>query len=238
MGFIHAGRIEMLPANLPLAKEQEVEIGSGVSFWDIHTGRLVRHLEVDAPYYQSLNFSHAGSMGIVGGWSSFEKDKQYQVTVFDTQTGTVLQQFERPALFQPADDPFGAGEVGFSSDDTIIWFGGYPGYAIELATGENYGHMHEMPVVTSRLPNGDAYFAYAADKHEQLIGNRANRNPDPNFEYLTILGGNDYQIFNIHTGKILTYGTFAFMAPTSIPDRFIASYAATRSILSVGCKRA
>ncbi len=215
--------IDISPEDLPLAKEQGIEIGSGVSFWDIESGELIRQLDIDAPYYHSLNFSHDGSLGIVGGWSSFEDDKQYQVTVFDTATGETLYQFERPAVFHPENDPFGAGELGFNPDDTIIWFGGYPGYAITLATGETYGHMHEFVPEANRAPNEDAYVRYASSPHELLLGERSS-NPDPNFEYLTSLGANDYRIFNVHTGDVIDYGTFAYMAPTTMPNKFMASY--------------
>jgi serine/threonine protein kinase/WD40 repeat protein/energy-coupling factor transporter ATP-binding protein EcfA2 len=193
------GTIDILPENIPQARDQYIQIGDTVSLWNAKTGELVRRLKIDAPYYHSLNFSHDGKMGIVGGWSSFDADKQYQVTIFDTQTGATLYQFERPALHQPDGNPIGAFDLGFSPDDKVIRFSGYPSYAIDLATGENYGHVNELNTSSIVLITPDMNYAFSPDV-------------------------NDLRWFNLQTGEQMRFPNFKFILPTTASDKLVVNF--------------
>ena len=173
-------------------------IGQTVVLRDVNTGAIVKEYDFSSTdaYLYAVGFSPDGTMGVVSGWAESTDSGTYRIIVFDTETGEIKQTFDRPELQHSEEDVLGARPVGFSADSQIVWLGGYPNYAIDIATGENYGYLHEM----SEL---DRIYL---------------RGPSPDFKYIGVRSGENRILFNIENGEETPYQEFAAILPSAISD--------------------
>ena len=152
-----------------LAEEGHIK-GELILVYDDLTGEVKREYEFPNIQWNFANFSADGTLGIIGGWDDYELKNNYRVHIFDTLTGEVIQTLDRAYTSIPDSGRFGPAPLGFSPDNLHIWFGGFPNYVIDLATGEDvltigYGRIQwidsdfERVAVQETLDNEDIWYA-------------------------------------------------------------------------------
>ena len=171
--------MEIAPENLDRVRETRISIGDSVSLRDAETGEIIRQYRFEGEFIQDFNLSWDGTMGVVNGWSGTEGTgvDQYRAIVFDMATGDILHTFERaPSEELNRGIPLNAYAL-FSADSTKLFMMGVPNYAIDIATGADYGQL-------------------------ELLEGHVNWFPDENFEYaIADMANNKIELFNIETAE-------------------------------------